>query len=141
MQITIKGAAEAETRHAIAIDEAHRMEAGRADYLREVASRTGLFVAYADASPAGFSCLDQRCFFRRPFLSLLIVHPEHRRKGIGEALLKHAQSEIGGKRLFTSTNLSNAPMIALLAKCRFVLCGHVAGLDDGDPELVFSKDP
>jgi hypothetical protein len=42
-----------------------------------------------------------------------------------------------GAKLFTSTNRSNLPMQALLAKLGFVQCGEVNELDPGDPELFF----
>jgi hypothetical protein len=42
-------------------------------------------------------------------------------------------------KLFTSTNLSNLPMQALLAKLGYSLCGVINELDDNDPELVYVK--
>lgn len=138
--ITVERAAEAEAQHAIDINEAHSGGLSRTNYLIEVANRSGLFVAYADGSPVGFACLDDRHFFRTPFVSLLVVHPDHRRLGIGQALVDRLQREAIGKRLFTSTNQSNGPMMAFLKTNGFVLCGQVQGLDEGDPELIYFKD-
>ncbi len=44
-----------------------------------------------------------------------------------------------GEKLFTSTNLSNLPMQALLAKLGYTLSGVIHNLDEGDPELVYFK--
>ena len=94
------------------------------------------FVARADGLPVGLMRL-RPTFFRRPFVELLIVHPDHRRRGVGTALLRHAQRQHAGTKLFTSTNVSNQPAQALFARCGFRLCGSVDDLDPGDPELVF----
>lgn len=125
---------------AAAIDFAHRGDRERAPYLRQLAAKDGLFVAYEGGVALGFACLDHACFFGRPFISLLVVHPEHRRHGVGTALLEPAERAAAGARLFTSTNISNAPMIRLLGKSGYTFCGHVVGLDPGDPELIYSKD-
>ena len=122
------------------VDRAHRGDSARADYLKDVAARSGLLVAYASEVAVGFGCLDDQVFFHTPFVSLLVVHPGYRRQGIGRALLDRFVQESAGERLFTSTNLSNGPMIALLRSQGFVLCGQVSGLDEGDPELFFAND-
>ncbi len=46
-----------------------------------------------------------------------------------------------GKRVWTSTNESNAPMRALLGSAGFVESGRVDNLDPGDPELIFVRLP
>ena len=125
---------------AVAVDAAHTGDNSRADYLADVAARAGLYVAYSEKAPVGFACLDDQYFFRKPFVSLLVVHPDHRRRGNGSRLMAHLESEAVGERLFTSTNASNAPMVSLLRKNGFRQCGHVRGLDEDDAELLFSKD-
>ena len=125
---------------AVDVDEAHLGADARAVYLADVAARGGLFVAYSDDAPVGFACLDDQYFFREPFVSLLVVHPDHRRRGIGSRLMAHLESEAIAERLFTSTNASNAPMNVLLRKSGFRQCGHVLGLDEDDQELLFAKD-
>ena len=94
------------------------------------------FVARADGLPVGLMRL-RPTFFRRPFVELLLVRPDHRRRGVGTAMLRHAQQRHAGTKVYTSTNLSNQPAQALFARCGFRLCGSVDDLDPGDPELVF----
>lgn len=96
----------------------------------------GLFVARANGDTVGLMRLGPT-FFSRPFVELLLVHPDHRRRGVGTALLRHARQLHAGAKLFTSTNLSNQPAQALFARCGFRLCGYVDELDPGDPELIF----
>jgi hypothetical protein len=43
------------------------------------------------------------------------------------------------EKLFTSTNRSNTPMQSLLARTKFSQSGIVHNLDDGDPEIIYSK--
>lgn len=78
-------------------------------------------------------------FFERAFVSLLSVHPEHRRQGVATALMKAMESRCQGEKLFTSTNLSNQPIQALLGKIGYRLCGIVEEMDEGDPELIFVR--
>jgi len=78
-------------------------------------------------------------FFGRWFIELLVVHPEHRRRGVGAALVRRCESECPEDRLFTSTNESNAPMRRLLWRLGYERSGYVENLDAGDTELIFFK--
>ena len=118
--------------------EGHQNEEHVAFLQRALASG-GCFVA-ADAEDvlSGYAVLEYT-FFANGFLSLLFVAPDHRRKGVGAALLRYAQSVCQTPKLFTSTNLSNLPMQALLAKSGYALSGVIHNLDENDPELVYFK--
>jgi ribosomal protein S18 acetylase RimI-like enzyme len=78
-------------------------------------------------------------FFGHPFVETLYVAEGCRRQGHGRALLRHALALHAGRKLFTSTNTSNAAMRALLAAEGFEQCGWIDNLDPGDPELVFCR--
>ena len=78
-------------------------------------------------------------FFGRPFVEMLMVDSDLRRHGYGQKLLEHAVA--AHPDLWTSTNQSNLPMLALLARAGFVRSGIVEGLDEGDPELIFRHHP
>ncbi|MEO1688319.1 MAG: GNAT family N-acetyltransferase [Pseudomonadota bacterium] len=107
----------------------------RARAIAAAAERGGLTLAELEGRVVGFCCLDARGFFDRPFVSLLIVAPHARRRGVGLGLLRAAAS--GRAETWTSTNRSNAPMRSLLASAGWRFCGEVEGLDVGDPELFF----
>lgn len=78
-------------------------------------------------------------FYRNGYIEMLYVHTNHRRRGVGTALLRHRESLCQTPRLFTSTNLSNLPMQSLLAKSAYVLSRVIHNLDEGDPEIVYFK--
>jgi ribosomal protein S18 acetylase RimI-like enzyme len=67
------------------------------------------------------------------------VGDAYRRRGLGSALMSQCEAAHDDDRMFTSTNESNAPMRALLAKIGFEESGIIHNLDPGDPELVFVK--
>ncbi|WEJ32819.1 GNAT family N-acetyltransferase [Devosia sp. SD17-2] len=92
--------------------------------------------AEIDGALAGYAVVHPH-FFGRNFLEMLMVAPAFRRRGIGRALLVHALDAQPGAILWTSTNLSNAPMRNLLAQFGFTRMGVIEGLDEGDPELIF----
>ena len=76
----------------------------------------------------------------RDFVGLLIVHPDHRRRGVGTALLAGAVERAASDRVFTSTNTSNAAMKALLASSGWMKSGTLDGFDQGDPEEFYFID-
>ena len=123
---------------AASIDEGVIGSPRRREYIASVAERGGLSVTVEDSQIVAFCCVDHRYFFEKPFVSLLVVHPESRRRGLGRDLLAFCESEAGSE-LWTSTNRSNAPMQALLKKSAWHYCGELQGLDVDDPELFFKK--
>ena len=78
-------------------------------------------------------------FFGRDFVELLVVEQAQRRRGIGRALMASALANATSPVVFTSTNESNNPMRALLARDGWLLSGRLTGLDEGDPELVYYR--
>ena len=93
-------------------------------------------VACLGDRPVGYVVLNH-AFFGNGFVQLLVVAPDHRRGGIGAALMRHARAICRTSRLFTSTNASNTPMQALLDHLGYLRCGTIDELDDGDPEWIY----
>jgi ribosomal protein S18 acetylase RimI-like enzyme len=88
---------------------------------------------------SGFAVMDFT-FFKQAFISLLIVHPEYQRQGIGQALLLHLEKICPTEKLFISTNLSNQRMHRLCLKLHFVESGTIDNLNpNGDPEILYCK--
>ena len=105
----------------------------------DVAVRSGdVLVATLDGKFAGFA-IHHRHFFERDFLSLLVVEPMCRRRGVASSLLAAVERRCDARELFTSTNRSNAVMLSALTRWGFVPSGRIDNIDPGDPELVFLK--
>lgn len=106
--------------------------------LQEAVQAQTAYLAICDGETAGFAIFDYS-FYRLGFLSLLFVLPQYRHKGVASALMHFLEQNCTTRKLFTSTNLSNLPMQAVLVKCGYLLAGIIHHLDEGDPELVYVK--
>ena len=78
-------------------------------------------------------------FYACGFISMVYVHQHYRRRSVGQALLEALEKVCQTPKLFTSTNRSNLPMQALLAKRGYAQSGIIHNLDEGDPEIVYFK--
>lgn len=103
---------------------------------RSVAAKNCYVASYENI--VGYAVLEYS-FYEMGFVSMLYVHEDWQRHGIGTELLKQLESICQTDRLFTSTNLSNLRMQALLAKLGYKLSGVIHDLDEGDPELIYVK--
>ncbi|WP_049567521.1 GNAT family N-acetyltransferase [Streptomyces sp. SBT349] len=97
----------------------------------------GLALLAGDGSgPLGYSVLEYT-FFEQGFVTLLMVAPTARRRGVGARLLGATEAACTTPKLFTSTNVSNHPMQRLLRRVGWSPVGLLHGLDEGDPELFY----
>lgn len=135
---SIRLATETDVDAICACDPIAQAEAGRRDFIQKAIGGEACFVAVAEGQVAGYLIFEYS-FFGNGFVSLLMVHPAQRRRGVGSSLIKHAESICRTPKLFTSTNLSNLPMQVLLAKLEYSLSGVIQNLDEGDPELFYVK--
>lgn len=109
----------------------------RKTFLRHSVAAKNCYIAI-DRQIVGYAVLEY-AFYETGFVSMLYVHSDWRRHGVGSALMQHLESLCQTDKLFTSTNLSNLPMQSLLAKLGYKLSGVIHDLDEGDPELVYVK--
>lgn len=109
----------------------------RRNFVSRSVAAGNCFVAI-DERVIGYAVLEYT-FYDNGFVSMLYVHPEHRRLGVGTGLMKHLESVCQTSKLFTSTNLSNTPMQSLLVRLGYKLSGVIHDLDEDDPELVYVK--
>jgi len=111
---------------------------GRRALLEEAIRGGACAVARLEGAVVGFALFD-RSFFGEAYLPLLIVAADHRRQGVGTALVRHVESLIPGRKLFTSTNRSNLAMQRFCRSLGFVRSGIVDNLDEGDPEIIYFR--
>ncbi|AXE80530.1 GNAT family N-acetyltransferase [Streptomyces atratus] len=97
----------------------------------------GLVIAAEDASGLLGYCVAEYTFFEQGFVTMLMVTPSARGRGVGHRLLDAVAASCTTPKLFTSTNVSNQPMQRLLQRAGWSPVGLLHGLDEGDPELFY----
>ncbi|HNB51853.1 MAG TPA: GNAT family N-acetyltransferase [Anaerolineales bacterium] len=134
---TIRLATQNDIDEICALDQIARQDAHRVEFIQRAISAQTCYVGER-GQIVGYAVLDYS-FFEMGFVSMLYIHPDWRRHGAGVALMRHCETVCRTEKLFTSTNLSNAPMQALLARSGYQLSGVIHDLDENDPELVYVK--
>ena len=128
---------------AIVLIDPHSSHPERRAFLERNLSAETCWIMLEDQSVGfsalGFVVLEPGRFFGIDFVSLLCVGESSRRSGVGTALMQHCETTCRTKKLFSSTNLSNAPMHALFSQLGFRVSGMVDDLDPGDPEVFYCK--
>jgi ribosomal protein S18 acetylase RimI-like enzyme len=141
MSIEIRPAAAEDAERLLALDSYAQINPQRRTQIAVWIEAGQCFLADRDGAAVGY-CVLTRAFFNSFFIELLMVDGTERRSGIGTRMIRHVADQIPpGEKLWTSTNQSNAPMRALLARLSFVESGRIDNLDEGDPELVFVRLP
>ncbi len=121
-----------------ALDLVARRDGGRREFIRDSVASGTCHVAVSGGEVVGYAVLNYT-FFHQGFVEMLYVRSDRRRGGAGTALLRGAERLCRTEKLFTSTNLSNLPMQALLERLGYEPSGRIDNLDEGDPELVYFK--
>jgi ribosomal protein S18 acetylase RimI-like enzyme len=121
----------------LVIDRVAVHDPGRVDFIQRVVGEGACFLA-EDDEVLGYAVLEYT-FFEQAFISLVYIRAESRRSGAGSALVQYLETLCRTPKIFTSTNLSNRPMQALLEKLGYRLSGAIHDLDEGDPELIYVK--
>ncbi len=122
-----------------AIDSSIDSDPNRAALIDVSLKERAIRVALDDSKIIGYSIINNS-FFHRHTLEILMVDESRRREGIGRALLRNAQAELGDStELWTSTNESNKLMQSLLESEGFERTGIVENLDLDDPEIIYFK--
>ena len=114
------------------------LEPGADEWIANWIAAEECFVAELDGEIAGYAVLHHH-FFHDGMIDMLIVAPHRRRQGIGRELVRYLCGQCRSEKIWSSTNLSNQKMQALLAGEGFTMSGFIEGLDEGDPELVYHK--
>lgn len=138
---TVRRARSADTEALVALDPIAREQPSRKAFIAQAITAGHCWVVvetHDDSTLLGYGVLD-RSFFEHDFIALVMVKDEARCRGVASALMDELERQCTGPKLFTSTNASNAPMLALLARQGFTPSGRIDNLDEGDPELVFVK--
>ena len=136
--ISIRPAASADIEAVCSFDVVARRAHDRREFIRRAVNAGTCHAAVSEQGVIGYGVLNYT-FYHQGWIEMLYIAADQRRRGAGTALLEHMERQCQTPKLFTSTNLSNLPMQALLAKRGYVLSGVIHNLNDGDPEIVYCK--
>lgn len=136
--VKVRAARASDAKAIKAFDALARSDASRRAFIDRSIKSHQCFIAVVDDRVVAYGVLNHT-FYDQGFVSMLYVHPEYRQRGIGSALMAHAEARCKTAKLFTSTNQSNARMQALLSKLGYQPSGIIQNLDENDPELVYVK--
>lgn len=136
--MSIRLALETDIESIIDFDHVAEAEDARRSHIARAVEAETVWVFVSEEQILGFVILEYT-FFGCGFVALLLTHPDHRRLGVGTALMQYAESVCNTEKLFTSTNESNRAMHLLLDSCNYVRSGVIHNLDEGDPEIVYFK--
>jgi len=110
----------------------------RTKLLKAALKEKRAFIAFMGRIPAGF-LVWTKDFYSHHFIDLVLVHPQMRRKGVAQAMIKAMESTCPGNKLFSSTNKSNKAMQEVFRGAGFVKSGFISHLDRNNPELIYYK--
>jgi GNAT superfamily N-acetyltransferase len=117
---------------------AQEENAERREYIHQAMQTKTCLTAFWKGLAAGYGVLEYS-FFGCGFISMVYIGAAYRRFKIGQSLVAEMEQLCRTDKLFTSTNHSNLPMMALLSKMGYSLSGVVYNLDEGDPEMIYFK--
>jgi GNAT superfamily N-acetyltransferase len=98
-----------------------------------------VFVAEYDGVAAGFLLLEY-LWSKVPYVALIRVRPEYRRRGVGKALLAFVEEFLRGQghtALYSSSQVDEAEPQAWHRHVGFAECGIIAGINEGGVGEVF----
>jgi ribosomal protein S18 acetylase RimI-like enzyme len=136
--ITIEKAAENDIETICTLDSMSLSNPSRREFLVNAIKAGQSFVAKTQNTIVGFGILEQS-FFGQCFISLLLVHPNYRKRGVATAIVKYIESICPTEKIFTSTNKSNVVAQRMFESLDFVKSGYIENLDEGDPEIIYFK--
>ena len=136
MQPDTRAAQESDTPQLVAFDTMARTSPQRVESINSWVRSGECVVAELETESVGYAALTHN-FFKQGFVEMLQVHPDFRRRGVGTALMRRMWDLCDTEKLWTSTNLSNRPMQALLESLGYEFAGVINHLDEGDPELIY----
>jgi ribosomal protein S18 acetylase RimI-like enzyme len=136
--LNIELATNRDLRDLILIDQVVIGNDHRSDVIDKSIRDRRCLVCRIEGKSAGFLLSDKQ-FFDHWFVSLVIVHPYYRKKGIARGLFNVFEEMTDGNKIFSSTNQSHSIMQRLFLSLGYEKSGFIDNLDEGDPEIIYVK--
>jgi GNAT superfamily N-acetyltransferase len=137
--LTIRPAATGDLGRILAIDP-RRSDPNRQQRLIDALAGGECRVPEVSGDVLGYAVANAS-FYDYPFVWLVVVAEDARRRGVGAGLMQDALDRYPGRKVFTSTNESNGPSRAWIESLGFEPAGRIEHLDEGDPELMYVRLP
>ena len=111
----------------------------RKDFLRHRIEHGRMYVAIEDGRVVGLAAFMTR-FVGCLYLSLLLVHPDYRRRGIARRMIDAVASHSRDGRLFSSTEEDNEVSIKMHEALGFRRSGYIENLPQPLREIILFKE-
>ena len=110
----------------------------RVEFLRLRIQRREIYVAVREDSVVGLIAFGPY-LIGCMFISLLITHPDHRRKGIARRLVEKVSAHSADGRLFSSTEEDNLISLKTHEALGFLRSGYIENLPQPTREIILFK--
>ncbi len=100
-----------------------------------------IILAEVDGKPVGYLRVEY-LWLTVPYIGLIVVMEEYRRKGVGSAMVEFLEDYLAGKGhnlLYSSSQVDEPEPQAWHRKIGFEECGIIAGINEGVGEVFFRK--
>jgi GNAT superfamily N-acetyltransferase len=112
-------------------------EASGCGPIRDALRSNDCWIAMRDENLLGYAMRGE--FFEHDILRLVFVGPEHRRRGVGSALIGAIERACRSDRLFCCLSESNSAMLRMLEQRGYAASGKVHDLVMDESRLFFVK--
>ncbi len=113
------------------------------DIFRFKVEHDELIIGELDGERAGYLRLEY-WYLDLPFIGLIVVEEENRKKGVGKAILEFLEKHLvssGRTRLYSSSTVDESEPQAWHRHMGFKDCGIIAGMNEQDVgEVIFRKE-
>jgi GNAT superfamily N-acetyltransferase len=110
----------------------------RGEFLEERIQAGRMYVAVMRGRVVGFATFETN-FIGCLYVSLLMTHPDFRRKGIARRLMDAVAKHSKDGRIFSSTEADNAVSIQMHEALGFRRSGHIDNQPQVQREIIFCK--
>ena len=111
----------------------------RVDFLSERVTAGRMYIAVDEGRVVALITFENN-FVGCLYISLLLVHPDHRRRGIARALVERVAAHSKNGKLFSSTEADNDISVRMHEALGFRQSGYIDNLPQVVREIIYYKD-